>query len=70
MLGGGVDDTQAIAREAWRSVPATEAPQLLEQLLVAYLRERKDRETFIDFTSRHSTEELSSLSTPVASSAS
>ncbi|HBM77273.1 MAG TPA: NirA family protein [Verrucomicrobiales bacterium] len=70
MLGGGVDDTQAIAREAWRSVPATEAPKLLEQLLVAYLRERKDRETFIDFTSRHSTEELSDLSKPAVSSAS
>ena len=66
VLGGGVDDTQAIAREVWKSIPADQIPQLIEQLLVAYLRDRRDGETFIDFTSRQSPEELAGLFHPAA----
>ncbi|HVJ44786.1 MAG TPA: NirA family protein [Luteolibacter sp.] len=64
VLGGGVDDTQAIAREVWKSVAFTDVPALIEQLLVAYLRERETGETFIDFTKRHTPEELRELSKP------
>ena len=69
VLGGGVDDTQAIAREVWKSIPADQTPQLIEQLLVAFLRDRRDGETFIDFTKRQSVEELAKLFNPVAVSA-
>jgi ferredoxin-nitrite reductase len=64
VLGGGVDDAQAIAREVWKSVPADEMPALIEQLLVIYLRDRHEGETFARFTNRHSTEELMQLVDP------
>ena len=34
-------DTQAIAREIWKSVRADEMPALIEKILVVYLRDRK-----------------------------
>lgn len=64
VVGGGVDDTQAIAREIWKGLPFTEIPPLVEQLLVSYLRERKEKETFLDFTKRHTPEELRGFSRP------
>ncbi len=69
VLGGGVDDTQAIATEVWKSVPATEMPALIEQLLVAYLRERDGEESFIDFTRRHSADQIAELCDPVKTNA-
>ncbi len=63
VLGGGVDDTQAIAREVWKSVPFTEIPQIIGQLLVGYLRERLSGETFAQFTNRHTPEQLRALAT-------
>lgn len=65
VLGGGVDDTQAIAKEVWKSVPATDVPALIEQLLVVYLRDRSDGETFIHFTNRHTPQELIDLCDPL-----
>lgn len=65
VLGGGVDDTQAIAKEVWKSVPANEVPALLEQLLVTYLRDRSEGETFIQFTHRHTPEQLIDLCDPL-----
>ncbi|MES2983537.1 MAG: NirA family protein [Verrucomicrobiota bacterium] len=65
VLGGGVDDTQAIAKEVWKSVPADEVPALLEQLLVTYLRDRSEGETFIQFTNRHTPEQLIDLCNPL-----
>ena len=61
VLGGGVDDTQAIAREIWKSVPAEEMPALIEQILVVYLRERQADESFAQFANRHTPEQLSAL---------
>lgn len=61
VLGGGVDDTQAIAREVWKAVPFTEIPALVEQLLVAYLRHRLPGEPFVRFANRHTPEELAGL---------
>jgi ferredoxin-nitrite reductase len=69
VLGGGVDDTQAIAKEVWKSVPAEEVPALVEQLLVVYLRDRIEGETFIQFTNRHSPEQLTSLCQSATSNA-
>jgi len=61
VLGGGVDDTQAIGREIWKSVRADEMPALVEQMLVAYLRVRTDDESFAKFANRHTPEELAGL---------
>jgi len=62
VLGGGVDDTQAVAREIWKCIPFTDVPPMMEKLLVTYLAQRSsDAETFAQFTNRHSPEALQAL---------
>ena len=61
VLGGGVDDQQAIAREIWKSIPATEIQPLVEKLLCAYLANREDNESFAAFSRRLTPEEIRSL---------
>ncbi|WP_035616393.1 NirA family protein [Haloferula sp. BvORR071] len=61
VLGGGVDDTQAIAREIWSGIAFDEIPALIEQLLCIYLANRIEDETFATFTQRLSVEELKGL---------
>jgi ferredoxin-nitrite reductase len=61
VLGGGVDDTQAIAREAWTAVAFDQVPALIERLLCTYLATRHEGETFAAFTRRLSLEELQRL---------
>lgn len=58
VLGGGVDDTQAIAREAFKSVPFTEIPALIEKLLKIYQQYRNEGETFAQYTRREKIEDL------------
>lgn len=60
-LGGGVDNQQGIAREAWKSVPFEELEYLLESLLRGYMDRRNDKETFLEFSRRHSVENLKNL---------
>jgi ferredoxin-nitrite reductase len=67
VLGGGVDDQQAIAREVWKSVRADEIGPLVEQLLCAYLAQRVDGESFAAFSRRLSVEELRALAGPDSS---
>ena len=64
VLGGGVDDTQAIAREIWKSVRADEMPALIERMLVVYLRDRTGDESFARFANRHTPEQLMELCDP------
>jgi ferredoxin-nitrite reductase len=61
VLGGGVDDTQAVAREIWKSIAYTDIPPMMEKLLVSYLAQRNAGETFAQFTNRHTPEEIHSL---------
>ena len=61
VLGGGVDDTQAVAREIWKGIAYTDIPPMMEMLLVAYLAKRSDNETFAEFTNRHTPAELQAL---------
>ncbi|MGF1485208.1 MAG: NirA family protein [Opitutales bacterium] len=61
VLGGGVDDRQAIAREVFSAVPFSKVPALLESVLRAYLSERAPSEPFHTFTRRHSEAELDAL---------
>lgn len=61
VLGGGVDDDQFVAREAFKAVPYSEVPSLLENLLKTYLANRIDRETFAQFTRRLEVDEIKKL---------
>ncbi len=61
VLGGGVDDTQAIAREVWKGIAFTEIPALLEKLLTHYQAKREENETFISFTNRQPIESFAAL---------
>lgn len=61
VLGGGVDDQQAIAREIWKSIPATEIESLIEKLLCVYLAQRIDDESFAAFSRRLTPDEIRSL---------
>ncbi len=62
VLGGGVDDTQAVAKEVWKNVPFTEVPPLMAKLLVAYLAHRlSSDESFAQFTNRHTPDAIHSL---------
>lgn len=63
VLGGGCDDTQAVAREVWKGVAFSEAHFLIEQLLVAYLTKRENKETFAQWANRTELQDLQSLLT-------
>lgn len=58
VLGGGVDNDGGIARDVFSAIPFTDVPPLMATLLRAYHDERQPAERFIDFTRRHSVEEL------------
>jgi ferredoxin-nitrite reductase len=61
-IGGGYGERQEIGREIYRNVPASEAPQVLECMLGAYLVHRAGREeTFQEFVRRQTTEALRDL---------
>ena len=61
-IGGGYGSEQAIGRELYRDVPATDLPGRLEKMLRSYLGNRQeDEETFNDFVRRHSTQDLIDL---------
>ena len=61
VLGGGVDDTQAVAREVWKSIAYTDVPPLMERLLKSYLAGRESAETFAQFTNRQSIDEIQKI---------
>jgi ferredoxin-nitrite reductase len=61
-VGGGYGVTQGIAREIYRDVPATEAPQVVERLLRTYLEHRRSyEESFVDFVKRFEINSLKEL---------
>ncbi|MGB0334589.1 MAG: NirA family protein [Opitutales bacterium] len=61
VLGGGVDDQQAIAREIFPGTAFEELKPLILRVLNTYLAQRQEKETFWQFTRRHSADELKSL---------
>ncbi|MDQ8187154.1 NirA family protein [Pelagicoccus sp. SDUM812002] len=61
VLGGGVENEQAIAKEVFKSVPFTEVKPLVATIMKRYLAERKEGETFVQFTGSRSIEELREL---------
>jgi ferredoxin-nitrite reductase len=61
-VGGGYGDARGIARELYKDVLATDAPQLVERLLRTYLDHRTGHaETFVQFVARHDTTQLQQL---------
>lgn len=57
-LGGGSDNDQGLARHLVGPVPVTELPAFLEGVIAIYLDKREPGERFLDFTRRHSEEQL------------
>jgi ferredoxin-nitrite reductase len=58
VLGGGMDHEQAIGREIFRGVRATEVNALVEKILVTYEAKKNRGETFAEWTRRHTEKEL------------
>jgi len=62
VVGGGYGDQQAIGRELFRDVLATDAPGKIERMLAAYVSHRTDtEESFHDFVARHETPKLQEM---------
>ncbi len=58
VLGGGVDDDQFVAIEAFKGIPYSDVPVLIETLLKTYLGHRESGETFAHFTRRVPIDEI------------
>lgn len=58
LVGGGADSDQGLARELISSVAIADLPPLLQALFQAYLDQRHTDESFLDFTRRHSIDQL------------
>jgi ferredoxin-nitrite reductase len=59
LIGGGYGSEQALARELFRDVKASDAPQVIEKILSGYLANRADAaESFHTFANRLSVDEL------------
>lgn len=61
LIGGGSDQHQGLARELIPSVAFSDLPPLLEGLFHAYLERRDPEESFLEFSRRHSIDELKSF---------
>jgi len=59
--GGGYGSRQEIAREIYRNVLATDAPEVVEKMVLGYLENRVEGEAFHAFIKRHTTEQLVEL---------
>jgi ferredoxin-nitrite reductase len=62
-VGGGFGKHQAVGRQVFSGVSATELPATLEKMLRVYLKKREGRETFQQFTTRHDLNALQVLFT-------
>lgn len=58
VIGGGFAEAAKIGRELWKGVKADECPARIEHLLRAYMKRRRDGESFQDFANRHTIEDL------------
>lgn len=61
VLGGGMDQEQGIAREIFRNVAADDLPALVARTLTTFAAHRTANETFVQWSRRHSVEELKQL---------
>lgn len=58
VIGGGADKDQGLARELISTIPFAELPAFLERLIETYVARREPEETFLEFSRRHSINEL------------
>lgn len=61
VIGGGADNDQGLARELISSIRYSELPPMLEHLFEAYVEKRRADETFLEFSRRHSMDDLRSM---------
>jgi ferredoxin-nitrite reductase len=61
VIGGGSDDDQGLARELIPSIAFSDLPAQMERLLAAYIEQRLGDESFLEFSRRHSIDELKSF---------
>jgi ferredoxin-nitrite reductase len=61
VIGGGSDQDRGLARELISAIPFSELTPVMEQLVDAYTERRNSNESFLDFSRRHSIEELKSF---------
>jgi ferredoxin-nitrite reductase len=61
-LGGGADNDQGIARELFAGLPYAEVGPVLHRIVGSYTRRAQPDESFLQFSRRHSLEELRSMS--------
>jgi ferredoxin-nitrite reductase len=66
LVGGGVDNKQAIAREVFKSVAFYDIKSVVRQLLEGYKELRNPGENFWEFANRMSVEELRHLGEAVS----
>jgi ferredoxin-nitrite reductase len=67
LVGGGFGPQAALGRELYRDVKAEDAPQTVERILKAYLKNRAAREeSFIAFARRHEIDALKSMTEAAA----
>jgi ferredoxin-nitrite reductase len=60
-VGGGFGKNQAVGRQIFTGVSATELPATLEKVLRAYLKHRAGKETFQQFSTRHEVGKLQEM---------
>ncbi|MCC7338963.1 MAG: NirA family protein [Pirellulaceae bacterium] len=61
IVGGGFGHRQGIGRELLHELPASEVPQVVEQVLAGYMQHRGEGESFVEFTRRFEVHELREL---------
>lgn len=61
VIGGGCDQNRGLARELIPAIPFSELPPVMERLFGAYTERRDADESFLEFSRRHSIEELKSF---------
>jgi ferredoxin-nitrite reductase len=60
-VGGGFGKNQAVGRQIFAGVKATDLPRTLEHMLQVYLQHRDGRETFQQFTNRNDVRRLQEM---------
>jgi ferredoxin-nitrite reductase len=58
VIGGGSDDRQELARELIPAIRFADLPPVMEKLFSVYMGKRRENESFLAYTRRHSMEEL------------
>jgi len=61
VVGGGSDRDRGLAREVIAAVQFTDLPPMLDRLFTAYHERRDPQESFLDFSRRHSIQDLQSF---------